>query len=64
MESTIAGLIETNGIELWVEAFGAVGDPAVVLISGADSPGSRWDLDLVDALVGAHFRVVRWQWEV
>ena len=59
MESTITGLIETNGVELWVETFGAAADPAVVLISGADSPGSRWDLDLVDALVGAHFRVVR-----
>src|SRR4051812_5073009 len=59
MEPTTSGLIETNGIEVWAETFGAPSDAAVVLISGADSPGSRWDLDLVDALVRAHFRVVR-----
>ncbi|MEO8692552.1 MAG: alpha/beta hydrolase [Acidimicrobiales bacterium] len=59
MEPTTSGLIDTNGVELWAETYGAPGDPAVVLISGADSPGSRWDLDLVDALVRAHFRVVR-----
>ena len=58
MEPTTAGLIETNGVDLWVETFGAPGDPAVVLISGADSPGSRWDLGLVGAIVRARFRVV------
>ena len=59
MEPTTSGLIATNGIELWVEIFGSADDPAVVLISGADSPGSRWDLELVDELVRARLRVVR-----
>jgi pimeloyl-ACP methyl ester carboxylesterase len=59
MEPTTSGLIATNGVELWAESFGASADGAVVLISGADSPGSRWDLGLVDALVRAGFRVVR-----
>ena len=59
MEPTTSGLIDTNGVELWVETYGAAKDPAVVLISGADSPGSRWDLGLVDALVRARLRVVR-----
>jgi pimeloyl-ACP methyl ester carboxylesterase len=59
MEPTTSGLIATNGVELWVETFDSSTDVAVVLISGADSPGSRWDLGLVDALVGGGFRVVR-----
>lgn len=59
MEPTTSGLIDTNGVELWVETFGTAEDAAVVLISGADSPGSRWDLGLVDALVRARLRVVR-----
>ena len=59
MEPTTSGLIATNGVELWVETFGSSTDVAVVLISGADSPGSRWDLSLVDALVRAGLRVVR-----
>ena len=59
MEPTFHGLIETNGVELWVETFGAAADPPVVLISGADSPGSRWDIDLVRALVRGQYFVVR-----
>jgi len=59
MEPTTVGLIDTNGVDLWAETYGRAGDPAVVLISGADSPGSRWDLDLVGSLARAHFRVVR-----
>ena len=59
MEPTTSGLIATNGVELWVETFGRSTDVAVVLISGADSPGSRWDLGLVDALAGGGFRVIR-----
>jgi pimeloyl-ACP methyl ester carboxylesterase len=59
MEPTTSGLIHTNGVERWVESFGDAADPAAVLISGADSPGSRWDLELVDALVRARLRVVR-----
>jgi pimeloyl-ACP methyl ester carboxylesterase len=59
MEPTTQGLIETNGVELWAETFGAAGDDAVVLISGADSPGSRWDIDLIRELVTAGYLVVR-----
>ena len=59
MEPTTSGLIATNGVELWTETFGAPTDGAVVLISGADSPGSRWDAGLVDTLVRAGLRVVR-----
>jgi pimeloyl-ACP methyl ester carboxylesterase len=59
MEPTSSGLIATNGVELWVETFGSPHGEAVVLISGADSPGSRWDLGLVEALVREGFRVVR-----
>jgi pimeloyl-ACP methyl ester carboxylesterase len=52
-------MIATNGVDLWVETFGAATDPGVVLISGADSPGSRWDLELVRLLVHEQLRVVR-----
>ena len=59
MEPTTTGMIATNGVELWVETYGAASDPGVVLISGADSPGSRWDLELVRLLVHEQLRVVR-----
>jgi pimeloyl-ACP methyl ester carboxylesterase len=59
MEPTTSGLIAANGIELWVESFGAADADAVVLISGADSPGSRWELDLVAALARGGCSVVR-----
>lgn len=52
-------LVETNGVELWTESYGSPSDPAIVLISGADSPGSRWDMALVERLVRAGHRVVR-----
>ncbi len=53
------GIITTNGVELWTEDFGPRHDRAAVLISGADSPGSRWDLALVEGLTAAGHRVVR-----
>lgn len=59
MQPVYEGLITTNGVDLWTEDFGPRADEAVVLISGADSPGSRWDIALVEGLVHAGQRVVR-----
>ena len=59
MQPTTAGLIATNGVELWTESFGAPSAPTFVLISGADSPASRWDLGFVEQLVSAGYGVVR-----
>ncbi|MGI9602846.1 MAG: alpha/beta fold hydrolase [Acidimicrobiales bacterium] len=52
--------VVTNGVRLWVEQFGSVDDPAVLLVSGADSPCARWTPAFVDPLVDAGFRVVRY----
>lgn len=46
-------------VDLFVEAFGDDGAEPVLLISGADAHCTRWTPALVDPLVAAGFRVVR-----
>lgn len=48
-----------GGIVLDYESFGAVGAPAILLIMGLGMPGIAWPDPLVDGLVAAGFRVVR-----
>ncbi len=46
-------------VELYVEAFGPVDGEPVLLLSGADAQCTRWTPALVDPLVDAGLRVVR-----
>jgi pimeloyl-ACP methyl ester carboxylesterase len=48
-----------RGIELDYESFGAAGSPAILLVMGLGMPGIAWPDPLVDGLVAAGFRVVR-----
>ena len=48
-----------RGIELDYESFGAAGAPAILLVMGLGMPGIAWPDPLVDGLVAAGFRVVR-----
>jgi len=51
--------IRVGEIDLWVDVDGPEGGDAVVLLAGADSPGFRWSRALVDPLIAAGYRVVR-----
>jgi pimeloyl-ACP methyl ester carboxylesterase len=48
-----------RGIELDYESFGDTGAPAVLLVMGLGMPGIAWPDPLVDGLVAAGFRVIR-----
>lgn len=48
-----------NGIELEYELEGNATDPAVLLIMGLGTQMTRWPRELVDGLVAAGFRVIR-----
>jgi proline iminopeptidase len=48
-----------RGIELDYDSFGAAGAPAIVLIMGLGMPGVAWPDALVEGLVAAGFRVIR-----
>ena len=48
-----------RGIELDYESFGDAGAPAILLIMGLGMPGIAWPDPVVDGLVAAGFRVVR-----
>ncbi len=48
-----------RGIELDYESVGEVGAPAILLIMGLGMPGIAWPDPLVDGLVAAGFRVIR-----
>ena len=50
--------LRVGEVDLWVDVVGD-GHDTVVLLAGADTPGFRWSPGFVDALVGAGFRVVR-----
>ncbi len=52
-------IASVRGIELDYESFGNSGAPAVLLIMGLGMPGIAWPDPFVDALVGAGFRVIR-----
>lgn len=49
-----------NGVELWLEEFGAAGDPGVVLVPGAASASDWWDDEFCLALAAGGHRVVRY----
>ncbi|MEL0139210.1 MAG: alpha/beta hydrolase [Acidimicrobiaceae bacterium] len=50
--------LRVGEVDLWVDVAGD-GHDTVVLLAGADTPGFHWSPSFVDALVGAGFRVVR-----
>ncbi|WP_421992844.1 alpha/beta fold hydrolase [Qipengyuania sp.] len=51
---------QNGNIELWSEAFGEIGDHAVLLVAGANAPGSMWPDSLVSRLVQGGLRVIRY----
>jgi pimeloyl-ACP methyl ester carboxylesterase len=55
-------VVEANGVELCVEAFGDPGDPAILLIHGAGSSMLSWDEELCARLAGGGRFVVRYDW--
>lgn len=53
-------IVATDGIELWAEEFGSPGDPAVLLVMGAQAQGVQWSDGLVRRLVDGGRRVTRY----
>lgn len=53
------GFVETNGVRLWYEQRGEPGGAPVVLAMGVGASAIWWPPELVDALVDAGYRVVR-----
>lgn len=51
--------VKANGIDIEVEDFGRKSDPAVLLIMGLSAQLTHWPMSLVDALVAAGYRVIR-----
>ncbi len=51
--------VRVGEIDLWVDVDGPESGDAVVLLAGADTPGFRWTRAIVDRLIGAGYRVVR-----
>ena len=56
---TFGAVSDDLNIELHVESFGPVDGQSVLLLAGADSPCTRWSPGLIDPLVAAGYRVVR-----
>lgn len=52
-------LVDVGEVELWVDEQGPDSGDAVVLVAGADAPGFRWTAAIVEPLVAAGYRVVR-----
>lgn len=55
-------IVNANGVELCVEAFGDPGDPAILLIHGAGSSMLSWDEDLCARLAAGGRFVIRYDW--
>jgi pimeloyl-ACP methyl ester carboxylesterase len=53
------GYVETNGVRLWYEDMGDPDGEVVVLVMGATASAISWPPELLDALTGAGYRVVR-----
>ena len=51
--------VSANGIDIYYEESGAVGDPVILLVNGFTSQLIQWEDSLVDGLVERGFRVVR-----
>lgn len=52
-------LARHGSVELWSERFGSSAHEAILLIAGANAPGSMWPDALVATLVNNGFRVIR-----
>lgn len=58
--STFNGMFATSGnVQLWAEQFGAMEDPAVLLVMGTSAPGIGWPDPLVETLVAGGRQVIR-----
>jgi len=51
--------VQANGITIEVEDYGEKADPAILLIMGYTAQLVYWPMDLVNGLVEAGFRVIR-----
>jgi pimeloyl-ACP methyl ester carboxylesterase len=51
--------IQSNGIQIYYEAFGDPGNPTVMLIIGMDEQCTAWLPYIYEPIVGAGFRVIR-----
>ena len=49
-----------NGISIHYEDHGSTADPAILLIMGVGAQMTLWPIELVEALVGHGFRVIRY----
>jgi len=52
-------IVQTNGVELWTEAFGDRNDPAIVLIMGAGGQGIKWPVHFCETLAMEGYFVIR-----
>ena len=52
--------INANGVTLEYERFGQTNDPAILLIMGLGAQLTLWPVELVEALVGHGFQVIRY----
>ena len=53
------GKVRVNNIDIWYEDFGNPSNPAVLLIMGAGAQCVMWDMELINKIVDAGYRVVR-----
>ncbi|GAA4493569.1 alpha/beta fold hydrolase [Actinoallomurus oryzae] len=59
MNSTERTFVNSAGLRLWTERFGAPEDPAILLIMGTATPAIGWPGELVETLVGGGHQVLR-----
>jgi pimeloyl-ACP methyl ester carboxylesterase len=52
-------LVKANGVDIEVEEFGSRADPAILMIMGLAAQLTLWPKPMIDGLVAAGFRVVR-----
>jgi pimeloyl-ACP methyl ester carboxylesterase len=52
-------IVNANGIEIEVEEYGSRADPAILLIMGLAAQLTLWPKPMIDGLVSAGFRVIR-----
>ena len=55
-----AQVVQANGVDLAVEAFGAAEDPAILLIMGSSGSMDWWDSELCELLAAGGRRVIRY----
>jgi len=52
-------LVDLGHVSIWADMEGPADGEAVILLAGADSPGFRWSRSVVDPLLEAGYRVLR-----